>query len=195
MFQAITVSDSDSEDNETDSDPEIQWALRESREEYGRKHPQKRRKYGSPPKQERDSRSRVTVVTSKGKEIAHPGRPSRATPNHRSQTMADDYSDAPASRSHVHPLPSREYEGGSSPSSSLSLSDKPLPLHRSDTPIDLTDDNTESQASISQSDKASASINAVNSTPFQQNSILDRTLGGLGRRLQQPTSDTVEGEL
>ncbi|CAE7216780.1 hypothetical protein HRS9139_07883 [Pyrenophora teres f. teres] len=190
--QRSVVSDSYSDDDGSDDDLEIQWALQASQEDYDRQHSQKRVRLPSPPKRARDHRSRITVITTKGKERAHTSRPSRGTQNHHSRTIPNDYSDLLTSRPHVRPPPLRISEGTSS---SLPSPVSPLPLGRSYTPIDLTDDSSSQQPNDNQSGTARTSTNAPNPTPFQQNSFLDRTLGGLGRSFQEPASDTVEGEL
>ena len=193
MNQSIIVPESDSEGDGSDFDFEIQQALRASREHYDRQHSQKRRMRTSTPSRARDSKgeNKVTVISAKGKEIARPSKPPpRATKNYRSQTIPDYYSKAPTSTPHANPLLSPPYTSESS-----SSPDQSLPLGRSDTPIDLTDDSSVPQSTTSQTEKECTSTKATNPTPFQQSSFLDRTLGGLSRTFQQPTSDTVEGEL
>ena len=197
MHQSITALDSDSEGDESDVDFEIQRALRASREHYDRQHAHKRRMRTSSPRRARDFKgdNEVTVISAKGKEITRPSKPPpRTTQTYRSQRISDYYSKAPASKLHANPLISPPYKSASS-SSSSSSPDQSLPLGRSDIHIDLADDISVPQSTTSQKEKANTPTNATNSTPFQQISFLDRTLGGLSRSFQQPTSDTVEGEL
>ncbi|EDU51505.1 hypothetical protein PtrSN002B_001559 [Pyrenophora tritici-repentis] len=188
--QRSVESDSCSDSDESDDDSEMQWALRASQEDYDRQHSHNRKRTLSPPKPARDSRSRITVIPRKDKETAHTDRPSRATQSNHSRTIPDNYSDFLTSRSPARPPPLLISEVASS---SLPSPVLPSRLGRCDTPIDLTDDTSSQQPTANQS--APTSTNAPNRTSFQQNSFLDRTLGGLGRSFREPKSDTVDGEL
>ncbi|KAI4697638.1 uncharacterized protein J4E84_000770 [Alternaria hordeiaustralica] len=163
--------------DDSDSDPEMRQALRQSRKEF----------YGN--------RSKGRIANS----FSHPptssqspSKPARFPANRRVSVVSGS-SRAPDTILNAWEAPSRPAASSSQPSRDHGqLQAVPSPQDRlnmrRDTPIDLTDDSSAHN---------STEVRTAESRQrhFQQIGFLDHQLGGVGRGRKEPISDTIEGEL
>ena len=163
--------------DDSDSDPEMRQALRQSRKEF----------YGNRLKGRIANSFSHTPTSSQS-----PSKPARFPANRRVPVISGS-SSAPDTILNAWEAPSRPIASSSQPlrdHAQLRAAPSPqyrLNMHR-DKPIDLTDDGN----TPSSTDERTIEPRL---RPFQPRNFLDDQLGGVGRRRKEPISDIIEGEL
>lgn len=170
-------TDMNDSDEESHSDPELQQALRLSREEFYGERPKGRdvKWFSNPPTSSLSPpRSAEFRVSRRVPIIAGAGSVPSTNLSSFETSSRPVISSSQPSRNHG------QFRAAPSPQDRLNM--------RRDTPIDLTDDS---------SAQNSTEVRTVESRQrqFQQRGFLDHQLGGVGRGRKEPISDTIDGEL